>query len=74
MGENDRELVQDDVEGPVLVDQWWRWSVLKALVASVFIGLGAVAYGLGAEFMGQVLIVLGPIWYLVSPKVRGPIT
>jgi len=62
-----------EAEGPVLVDEWWRWSVFKAFVMSVFIGLGAVVWGLGAPGVGQLLILLGLIWYVVSPNVQGPI-
>lgn len=61
-------------EGPVLVDEWWHWSVLKSLVATVFIGLGSVAWGSGAVGLGQLLVLVGIAWYGLSPSVQGPIT
>lgn len=47
-GTDDWPVVPDEyreAEGPVLVDEWWRWSVLKAFVMSVFIDVGAVSWG-----------------------------
>ena len=75
-GTDDWPVVPDEyreAEGPVLVDAWWGWSVFKAFVMSVFIGVGAVVWGLGGVSVGPLLILLGLIWYLVSPDVHGPI-
>lgn len=63
----------NEVEGPVLVDKWWEWSVTKALIASGSVGIGAVLVGLGMSAGGWLLIALGPILYVMTPDVQGPI-
>jgi hypothetical protein len=62
-----------DTEKSVLVDQWWEWSVTKALIASGLVGIGAVLVGLGMSAGGWLLIALGPILYVMTPNVQGPI-
>lgn len=65
-GTEERHTVLDDVR--------WRWRASRALVACGFIGLGTAAWGLGADGVGQLMLLLGMLWYAVSPTVQVPST
>lgn len=66
-GNTDLPQVVLEWRGIVPVNVAMVWGAMRAAIVAIFVTLGAVLWGSGASVQGQLLVLLGLLWYSVSP-------